>query len=106
MVASGVPHLNGEKHVSEIADMALTILSASKGIKIPHLPERKLEIRVGIHSGPVCAGVIGSKTPRYCLFGDTVNTASRMESTSEGIIRCTLVLVREGKVINICLPDT
>uniref|UniRef100_H2M894 Guanylate cyclase n=1 Tax=Oryzias latipes TaxID=8090 RepID=H2M894_ORYLA len=81
MVASGLPISNGNKHALEISTMALHFLAAIKIFKIPHMPNEGLAIRIGIHS-PVVAGVVGTTMPRYCLFGDTVNTASRMESNS------------------------
>ncbi|GIY96314.1 atrial natriuretic peptide receptor 1 [Caerostris extrusa] len=76
---------NGNDHAREIARLALKLLTDIVDFRIRHKPNKRLKIRIGIHSGPCVAGVVGLKMPRYCLFGDTVNTASRMESTSEGI---------------------
>uniref|UniRef100_A0A3B4ZCQ6 Guanylate cyclase n=1 Tax=Stegastes partitus TaxID=144197 RepID=A0A3B4ZCQ6_9TELE len=81
MVASGLPLSNGNKHALEISTMALHFLRSIKVFRIRHMPMESLAIRVGIHS-PVVAGVVGTTMPRYCLFGDTVNMASRMESNS------------------------
>ncbi|KAF6020196.1 hypothetical protein EB796_021491 [Bugula neritina] len=80
MVASGLPRGNGDNHAGEIASMSLNLLDAIRTFKIPHKPTEIIKLRIGIHTGPCVAGVVGSKMPRYCLFGDTVNTASRMES--------------------------
>ncbi|XP_078473475.1 atrial natriuretic peptide receptor 1-like [Lampetra planeri] len=85
MVVSGLPVRNGKQHAREIARMSLALLDAVRSFRIRHCPDDQLKLRIGIHTGPVCAGVVGLKMPRYCLFGDTVNTASRMESNSQAL---------------------
>ncbi|XP_064646781.1 speract receptor-like [Lineus longissimus] len=101
MVASGLPKRNGIRHAAEIAGMSLHLLRAIKVFKVRHRPDHQLNLRIGIHSGSCVTGVVGLKMPRYCLFGDTVNTASRMESNGLPLMihcspECHELLVKVG----------
>lgn len=77
MVASGLPMARPD-HAEAIAEMALAMQQEILRFNAEH--RSQLSIRIGINTGPVVAGVIGTRKFIYDLWGDAVNTASRMES--------------------------
>jgi guanylate cyclase len=102
MVASGIPRPRDD-HAQAVTLMGLEIL---RFVETRSFRGRKLSFRIGINSGPVVAGVIGQKKFTYDLWGDAVNTASRMESQGTRnniqITRSTYELIQNDFV---CLPQ-
>ncbi|MBD3561904.1 adenylate/guanylate cyclase domain-containing protein, partial [Planktothrix sp. FACHB-1355] len=94
MVVGGLPRPRTD-HAEAIAEMALDM--QAEIAQFNSSTDRSFSIRIGINSGPVIAGVIGIKKFIYDLWGDTVNTASRMES--HGIPGCIQVTAATYEIL-------
>lgn len=87
MCCSGLPE-EDEKHAEKVTNFALAAIECVSLVRNP-ISNEPIQIRIGVHSGACTSGVVGTKTPKFTIFGDMVNTTSRHESSGEaGKIQC------------------
>ncbi|KAG7370247.1 adenylate/guanylate cyclase [Nitzschia inconspicua] len=95
--ASGLP-TSDENHAINIANFAIAVQHCCRKVVSP-VDKQPIRLRIGIHSGEAASGIVGVTNPRYCVFGDTVNTTARHESTGEpGRVHCSRSTMMELKV--------
>ena len=82
VAATGLPFMESATPHLDIVNFALDMVAAVQTF-VTEDGER-MQIRIGIHAGPVAAGVVGIAMPRYCLFGETVTIAEQLEERSQG----------------------
>ncbi|KAL6765967.1 nucleotide cyclase [Haematococcus lacustris] len=90
-------HHDPADSAARVMAFAKDMMASSKQVKMPHNDE-PVCIRIGLHTGDCVSGLIGTKAPKYAVFGDTMNTASRMEST------CTPGRIQVSAVTHALLP--